>query len=270
MQFDDEDVGKKTRQENRRLYVQGIQATWTPIKAITSQFAVGRIKSAQVVRKQFPLRQAAAKTVHRSQGDTQSQIVVNLDTNFMSADLAIFLETRFGPFDDDNMYSIDGFKLFRNDGDMTHHSSGRPYGGTAVYSRVPFLKGYPCRRNINGIEFTVIKITTRQELTIIGVYHSPRIASSLLCSALIDVIAQVTSKQNIIIGDFNIDWMAENQRQPLYNIMVRDNRYRQLISMYTTDNHSIIDHIYTNIAGTVNSGILEIYFSDHKAVWISH
>ena len=64
MQFDDEDVGKMTGQENRRLYVQGIQATWTPIKAITSQFAVGRTKSAQVVRKQFPLRPAAAKTVH--------------------------------------------------------------------------------------------------------------------------------------------------------------------------------------------------------------
>ena len=70
VEFDDEDVGKKTRQENRRLYVQGIQATWTPIKAITSQFAVGRIKPAQVVRKQFPLRPAAAKTIHRSQGDT--------------------------------------------------------------------------------------------------------------------------------------------------------------------------------------------------------
>ncbi|XP_028405246.1 ATP-dependent DNA helicase PIF1-like [Dendronephthya gigantea] len=80
VQFDDEDVGKKTRQENRRLYVQGIKVTWTPIKAVTSQFAVGRNKSAQVVRKQFPLRPAAAKTVHRSQGDTQSKIVVNLDT----------------------------------------------------------------------------------------------------------------------------------------------------------------------------------------------
>ena len=80
VRFDDEDVGKKTRQENRRLYVQGIQATWTPIKSITSQFAVGRTRSAQVMRKQFPLRPAAAKTVHRCQGDTQSQIVVNLDT----------------------------------------------------------------------------------------------------------------------------------------------------------------------------------------------
>jgi hypothetical protein len=33
-----------------------------------------------MVRKQFPLRPASAKTVHRSQGDTQSQIVANLNT----------------------------------------------------------------------------------------------------------------------------------------------------------------------------------------------
>ena len=43
-------------------------------------FSVGQTKSAQVVRKQFPLRPASAKTVHRSQGGTQSQIVVNLNT----------------------------------------------------------------------------------------------------------------------------------------------------------------------------------------------
>ena len=84
---------------------------------------------------QFPLRPAAAKTVHRSQGDTQSQIVVNLGTKRaiprIHYDIAIFSETRFSPFDDDSMYTIDGFQLFRNDSDMTHHSNGRPYGGTA-------------------------------------------------------------------------------------------------------------------------------------------
>ena len=46
----------------------------------TTQFAVGRTRSVQVVRKQFPLRPAAAKTIHRSQGDTESRIVVNLET----------------------------------------------------------------------------------------------------------------------------------------------------------------------------------------------
>lgn len=62
------------------MYINGIQPTWTPIKLITTQFAVGRTRSVQVVRKQFPLRPAAAKTIHRSQGDTESRIVVNLET----------------------------------------------------------------------------------------------------------------------------------------------------------------------------------------------
>ena len=80
VQFDCDDVGKKTRQENRNLYTEGKPNSWTPIKPVTTQFAVGKTKSAQVVRKQFPLRPASAKTVHRSQGDTQSQVVVNLNT----------------------------------------------------------------------------------------------------------------------------------------------------------------------------------------------
>ena len=37
IEFDDEDVGRKTRQENRHLYRrEGIQPTWTPIKPVTT------------------------------------------------------------------------------------------------------------------------------------------------------------------------------------------------------------------------------------------
>ena len=261
MQFDDENVGVKTRQDNRHLYVQGIEPTWTPIKPVTTQFNVGKTKSAQAVRKQFPLRLAAAKTVHRSQGDTQSQIVVNLkakrpiphmhyvvlsrvttieglyvtdlcenrisvnqkvvaeveqlrterrlqlcftplydvkyesdlkvcflnarslhkhiddvrhDFNFTSSDIAIFTETRISLFDNDELYTINGFQLFRNDGDMTYYNNGRPYGGTIVYSKIPFVEGYPYSHNVNGIEFTVVKVTSNDDLTIIAVYRSPK------------------------------------------------------------------------------------------------
>ena len=68
VQFDHTDVGQKTRHNNRCLYVKRIEYTWTPIKPVTAQFAVGRNRTAQVVRKQFPLRPAAAKTRHRSIG----------------------------------------------------------------------------------------------------------------------------------------------------------------------------------------------------------
>lgn len=42
VQFDCVDVGEKTRQDIRHLYVQGIKPTWTPIKPVTSPFVVGR------------------------------------------------------------------------------------------------------------------------------------------------------------------------------------------------------------------------------------
>ena len=60
-----------------------------------------------------------------------------------------------------------------------------------------------------------------------------------------------------------MNWMVDTERQSLYNVMIRDNHY-------TTDNNTLIDHIYTNITNMeVDSGNLETYFSDHKAIWIS-
>ena len=39
-----------------------------------------KTKQHKVVRKQFPLHPAAAKTIHRSQGDTETKIMVNFST----------------------------------------------------------------------------------------------------------------------------------------------------------------------------------------------
>lgn len=66
VQFDQADVGEKTCHDNKHLYTQGIKQEWTLNKPITTQFAVGRNRIAQVVRKQFALQTAAAKTIHRS------------------------------------------------------------------------------------------------------------------------------------------------------------------------------------------------------------
>ena len=253
VQFDHSDVGEKTRHENRQIYVQGIERTWTPIKPITTQFAVGRNQTAQIVRKQFPLRPAAAKTIHRSQGDTEKRIVVNFSTkrviphihyvdlsqvttieglyitdlceekiavnpdviaemellrtecamklsitplykmdqisfklcylnarslhkhiddvrhdlNFTNADISIFSETRFMSLDNDMMYNIDNYSLFRND---SHSMSSRPFRGIAVFSRVEFLPGYPRCHNVNGIEITMMKVMILPHVTIIGIY----------------------------------------------------------------------------------------------------
>ena len=356
VQFDHEDVGKKTRQENRNLYVNRcIETTWTPIKPVTTQFTVGRTKSAQVVRKQFPLRPASAKTVHRSQGDTQSQIVVNLNTNraishihyvalsrvttieglyitdlcedkisvdqrvvkememlrterslklsftplymldhsdlkvcylnarslhkhiedvrkdinYSSTDILIFAETRFSSFDPNEMYNIVVIAysemIFLNILVLDDHMVEQLFIVESLCK-----KGYPYAHNLNGIEVTIIKTTSHPNLTIVGLYRSPSTALSCLLSALRTILDENYSSQNIIVGDFNVNWMVESHRQSLYNLMVMENDYTQLITNFTTDSKTLIDHVYTNlIEESIYAGILETYFSDHKAIWAS-
>lgn len=350
VQFDHADVGGKTRCDNKHLYAQGIETTWTPIKPITTQFAVGRNRTAQVVRKQFPLRPAAAKTIHRSQGDTESRIVVNFDTkkaiphihyvglsrvktieglhitnlcekkiavspdvqtemrrlrnsglslsvsplysksplslkicylnarslhkhiddirkdlNYSNTDISIFSETRFTHSDHDSMYAIDGYSLFRNDCDS--NNTTRPFGGTAVYSRIQLIPGSPYCLNRNGVELTIIKCMYLPHLTIIGVYRSPKVPVTQLCIALRQVLLHTTTQYNIFLGDFNVNWLNQTDRVPLYNLFITENNYRQLVSLYTTDSKTAIDHIYTNLPESqAKLHLLETYFSDHKTI----
>ena len=192
------------------------------------------------------------------------------DFNYLSADMNIFAETRFSVRDPDEMYYIPGYDLFRNDNSNSSNAS-RPYGGIAVYSKIPYLPGYPRCNNIHGIEITVTKMTSLVDWTIIGIYSSPKVPVRQLCQAIAEILSSIMPDNNIIIlGDFNINWLVETERRPLCNLLVRDKHYKQLILTYTTDNKTVIDHIYTNISHLdIQAGVLETYFSDHKAVWIS-
>ena len=94
-----------------------------------------------------------ARSLHKHIEDVRN------DFNYLSSDIAVFTETRFNPIEPNEMYTIDGFQLFRNDSHSCVNN-GRPYYGTAVYSRVPLVAGYPYSHNINSIEFTMIKVST--------------------------------------------------------------------------------------------------------------
>ena len=71
-------IGQHTRKELKHLYTEDTLSNWTPIIPLSIQFQVGKNKDTEINRKQFPLRCAAAKTVHRSQGSTMENIVVDL------------------------------------------------------------------------------------------------------------------------------------------------------------------------------------------------
>ena len=70
-------IGNNCRKEYSHLYNKDINNSWTPVLEISRQFRLNKRTNAQVLRKQFPLRPAAAKTIHRCQGDTLNEAVVD-------------------------------------------------------------------------------------------------------------------------------------------------------------------------------------------------
>ena len=63
-------VCKKQRRENAHLYKININKNWTPVLEITRQFQINKRNKVRILRRQFPLRPAAAKTIHHCEGDT--------------------------------------------------------------------------------------------------------------------------------------------------------------------------------------------------------
>ncbi|XP_065214928.1 uncharacterized protein LOC135841724 [Planococcus citri] len=78
MLFDNENVGKHARSEAREyMQKKNIPLNWTPIQKIVRPLLVQ--KKFDMTRRQFPLTPAEAITVHKSQGSTYNQIVIDMD-----------------------------------------------------------------------------------------------------------------------------------------------------------------------------------------------
>ncbi|XP_053390322.1 ATP-dependent DNA helicase PIF1-like [Mercenaria mercenaria] len=74
VKFNDDQAGQSLR---TGATMRNFDRSWTPLPPVSRQFPAGYKGQAQVQRLQYPLRPAAAKTIHRSQGDTMDTIVVD-------------------------------------------------------------------------------------------------------------------------------------------------------------------------------------------------
>ena len=76
--FDDPRIGRSAQEKYRGLYNSNIQEEWTPVFDVQRTFILN-YKTYQ--RIQFPLKAAAGKTVHKAEGATIDEVVVDLSQN---------------------------------------------------------------------------------------------------------------------------------------------------------------------------------------------
>ena len=77
--FDDTLTGRRARAkaQQKEMYTRDTPRYWTPIGPIKKQLNISQKSQLNAIRIQFPIRCAAAKTIHRSQGQTLQSVVAD-------------------------------------------------------------------------------------------------------------------------------------------------------------------------------------------------
>ena len=200
---------------------------------------------------------------------------VACDYSVEAAHVNIFVESALCSRDDDEVYNMPNFSLYRNDYDPKN--STRTMCGTVVYIRNDVkCMCPPLRCNYNDTEITVTVINSPVcKIHIVGIYRSKsKVSLTMFIEALEHLhsgnIFAEPQTSVVILGDFNINLLEPSSEQiAIQRYMIEEKGYTQLIKQFTTDYKTQIDHIYTNIPHLVkSSGTLESYYSDHKPIFV--
>ena len=111
--------------------------------------------------------------------------------------------------------------------------------------------------------------TKRIELIIITIYKRPNTISIQCFIQLLQELlsnAALYQKKIVILGDFNEDLL--DNKTNICNFF-QQNGFKQLIHQPTTNQGSLLDHIYFNGTSTTQTEVCDTYYSDHDSTLLT-
>ena len=200
---------------------------------------------------------------------------VRSNKNLLSADVLIFQESWQKSSDSQDYFELQNFTIIvqRNICFSQTETNHRPHGGTVMYvqNHINTQRLQVTSQVIYGIEVVMLTNmgTVHQDINI-SIYRPPKVLFQKLLSTLQEVLDCLVCNKLVLGGDFNVDASSDNTDTATLNKLMSMYGLHQLIHAPTTDYGSTLDLIFTNLDSDKSySGVLESWYSDHKATWVA-
>lgn len=183
----------------------------------------------------------------------------------MNSDLIALTETQLLPYSNDSEITNDlhPFTLYRQD-----HPTDRFCSLALCTRNTVETNDHHYFPQVNAIKFTIVNTTTLLSCTMLVLYRK----NSLNISQYVQDLRNILNSYpiDIIIGDFNMNYLNDNTIQPLKSLM-NSLLYSQIVQSPTfVSAGSILDQIYIKPTFDIlQNSIVSVYYSDHDAVKIS-
>ena len=160
--------------------------------------------------------------------------------------------------------------IARKDRDTVNNTKG----GIMIAAHTAIQLYHVTNFSLNHLPFeattVILTLPNHKQIEVTLIYRSPSVPISTLLTALSSILSQLTTLciPSIILGDFNEDLLTKSDLR-LPNLM-SSHGYSQLVQSPTTDNGTLIDHVYYNKpleCCTVQ--VIDAYYSDHDIIHCS-
>lgn len=121
--------------------------------------------------------------------------------------------------------------------------------------------------SVNALKFSIFSTTTQKRKTLLLLYRKQNTNINQYLATLKDILDQ--NSIDIILGDFNINYLANNNEVKVLKELMDTYRYTQIVQTPTfLSAGSLLDHIYINpqMVTVLDNSVVSVYYSDHEAI----
>ena len=125
--------------------------------------------------------------------------------------------------------------------------------------------------DIPGLEFlaTSLSPSPNRKIVLITLYRHSSTVSTQEFIAMVEQLLSSTALSHaevLVVGDFNDDLMPKTTK---IHRCFQSNGFNQLIEQPTTDQGSLLDHVYFNRVSPIQTEVSDTYYSDHDCTIIA-